>query len=311
MNQAVRSECILGVHSIDHVGFSVPDLSVAERFYKSFGLDVRSEGAGLGLYASGQPTRSASIGEAKQKQLSYLSFGIFEADAPRFRDRLSRLGVPLISPAPVAGSNGLWFRDPAGLLIELRVSEKSSPNRKPRAAPAPGENVRGAPSRSGAPLVHPRRLSHAMIFTVDLKRIIAFYSDVLGLRLTDRSGYNVGFMHGVHGSDHHMLGLVNSTAIGLHHTSWEVDSFNEVGLGAMQMAGRGFADGWGVGRHVLGSNYFHYVRDPWSSFAEYSAEIDFIPPGAIWEAGDHPPEDSFYVWGPEPPSDFTVNHEIK
>ena len=28
---------------------------------------------------------------------------------------------------------------------------------------------------------------------------------------------------------------------------------------------------------VLGSNYFHYVRDPWGSFAEYSCDIDYIP----------------------------------
>ena len=28
------------------------------------------------------------------------------------------------------------------------------------------------------------------------------------------------------------------------------------------MPDKGFADGWGLGRHVLGSNYFHYVRDP-------------------------------------------------
>ena len=69
----------------------------------------------------------------------------------------------------------------------------------------------------------------------------------------------------------------------------------------MQMADKGFTAGWGLGRHVLGSNYFHYVRDPWGSYAEYSSDIDYIPVDHDWKAGDHPPEDSFYVWGPAPP----------
>jgi hypothetical protein len=60
---------------------------------------------------------------------------------------------------------------------------------------------------------------------------------------------------------------------------------------------------------VLGSNYFHYVRDPWGSYAEYSSDIDYIPVDHDWKAADHPPEDSFYVWGPVPPQDFAFNYE--
>ena len=56
-----------------------------------------------------------------------------------------------------------------------------------------------------------------------------------------------------------------------------------------------------MGRHVLGSNYFHYVRDPWGSYSEYSSDIDYIPVDCDWEAADHPGDDAFYVWGPNPP----------
>jgi catechol 2,3-dioxygenase len=64
-----------------------------------------------------------------------------------------------------------------------------------------------------------------------------------------------------------------------------------------------------LGRHVLGSNYFHYVQDPWGSFSEYSADIDYIPATCDWAAGDHPPDDSFYAWGPNVPEDFVHNYE--
>jgi hypothetical protein len=60
---------------------------------------------------------------------------------------------------------------------------------------------------------------------------------------------------------------------------------------------------------VLGSNYFYYVRDPWGSWAEYSCDIDFVPHDLDWPAADHPPQDSFYAWGPAVPHDFITNHE--
>jgi catechol 2,3-dioxygenase len=157
--------------------------------------------------------------------------------------------------------------------------------------------------------VQPRRLSHVLMFTPDVDRAIAFYRDVLGLRLADRSGDGIAFMYGMHGSDHHMVAFAKSEAPGFHHSSWDVPSVEEVGLGGMQMADRGFRNGWGPGRHVLGSNYFWYVQDPWGSFAEFSADIDYLPRDAAWEAGDHPPQDAFYLWGPEPPPYFVTNHE--
>ena len=143
----------------------------------------------------------------------------------------------------------------------------------------------------------------------DVGRAIRFYGRTLGLRLSDRSGDGIAFLHGIHGSDHHMIAFAKSSAPGFHHVSWDLPNVNLVGLGAMQMADKGFSAGWGLGRHVLGSNYFHYVRDPWGSYCEYSSDIDYIPVTCEWDAGDHPAEDSLYLWGPEVPKDFVTNYE--
>ena len=35
----------------------------------------------------------------------------------------------------------------------------------------------------------------------------------------------------------------------------------------MAMADKGYTKGLSLGRHVLGSNYFRYAQDPWSSFS--------------------------------------------
>ena len=300
----------LGAHSMDNFNMVVPDLVAAETFYRGFGLDVREEGDGLGLYTFGSAHRWASLAEGRKKKLNHLSFGVFEEDFGPMKRRIEAAGVRLMDAPPGIGSDGIWFHDHNGILVEVKVAEKTSPDAKASfdmTSSAPG--VAGAPARSQATPVRPSRLAHLLVFTADVPGAIKFYSQTLGLRLSDRSGDGICFMHGIHGSDHHLIAFAKSSAPGLHHCSWDVGSIDEIGKGAMQMADKGFDKGWGLGRHVLGSNYFHYVRDPWGSYSEYSADIDYIPVSHDWEAGDHPPEDSFYLWGPEPPADFVVNHE--
>jgi catechol 2,3-dioxygenase len=296
---------------MDSFSLAVPDLKVAQQFYSSFGLDVREEGDALGLYISGAEHRWASISEGDRKQLKHLSFGVFEDDLDRFKRHIEKQGHKLIDP-PQSASNGLWLRDHDGVPIELRVAGKTSPNDKSSFAnPSSAPGVAGAPKRSAAGFVRPRRMAHVLTFTPDVPAAINFYGRVLGLRVSDRSGDGICFMHGIHGSDHHLIAFAKSNAPGLHHCSWDVGSIDEIGRGAVQMADRGFAKGWGLGRHVLGSNYFHYVRDPWGSHCEYSADIDYIPAGCEWNAGDYDAHDAFYVWGPEPPADFVHNYEAQ
>ncbi len=300
----------LGVHSLDRFVLVVPDLAVAQKFNASFGLDVREESGALGLYTIGHAHRWGSVIEGANKKIGHLSFGAYEQDIARFAARLQALGIRRLDTPPGFESNGLWFRDHDDRLVEIRVAEKSSPNGKSavsmNSAPA---GARSARFRHTAGVTRPSRLAHILMFTRDVNAAVEFYSRVLGLRLSDRSGADIAFMHGIHGSDHHMVAFARSERPGLHHTSWDVGALHEVGLGAMQMADKGYSKGWGLGRHVLGSNYFHYVEDPWGSYAEYSCDMDFIPAGADWQAGDFGGEDAFYVWGPKPPDDFTVNKE--
>ena len=301
----------LGIHSVDHFNMIVPDLQKAQKFYTDFGLDVREEEAGLALYTFGHQHRWGCIGEGSKKRMNYLSFGAYAEDIERLRQRMTRFGVAQIDAPAGFESNGIWFRDPDGTFLEIRVAEKSSPNEKAVVSnPSSPPGVQGSIARSKAPVIQPRRLAHILIFTKDVGRAITFYENVVGLRLSDRSGDGIAFMHGIHGSDHHMIAFAKSDGPGLHHLSWDVGSINEVGLGAMQMADRGFTAGWGLGRHVLGSNYFHYIRDPWGSYSEYSSDIDYVPVDHDWRSGDHEGHDAFYLWGPTPPEDFAFNHEI-
>ncbi len=309
--QSVRRPGELGVHSIDHCHMVVPDLKVAHHFYDNFGLNVLDAGQGLTLKTHGDDHTWITIGDGTRKKFGYVSFALFEEDFKAFGKRLDDMHVKRLDPPPGMNSNGYWFNDPDGNLIEVKVAGKTSPNTKSDFADlsAPG-GTRGAPYRSTAPRCHPRRLSHLLLFTPDVLRALEFYSRVLGLRLSDRSGDVIAFMHGIHGSDHHLMAFAKSSAPGHHHYSWDVGSVMDIGLGAMHMLEQGYDRGWGLGRHVLGSNFFHYVRDPWGSYSEYSGDIDYVPATCDWDAGDHPAQDSLYVWGPNLPEDFIQNYEI-
>jgi catechol 2,3-dioxygenase-like lactoylglutathione lyase family enzyme len=299
------------VHSLHRFVFSVPDLAKAEDFYRAFGLDVRPADARIDLHTFGHPHRWGSIYRGDgAKRLEYLSFSAYPDDYERLVKRLEERHVPLSQPHRLADEKGVWVTDPEGVAIQIVVGDKASPAAK-EAAPVPTTTLGkgAAPSRSKVNPTRPRRLSHVLLFSSDVPRSVRFYTETLGLRLSDHSGDVIAFLHGAHASDHHMLAFAKSDGPGLHHSSWDVATLDDVGVGMQQMIDRGYPDGWGVGRHVIGSNYFRYVRDPWGSFAEYSYDIDFIAADVEWKAADHAIEDSFYVWGPPVPDYFIVNHE--
>src|SRR5438477_11085154 len=139
----------LGVHSLDRFNFSVPDLEQARKFYSSFGLAVREERGALNIHTHGHPHRWGAVVEGPRKKLQFISFGAFEDDLPRFRERLDQLRIARIEAPPGAESNGIWFRDPDGTPIEIRVAEKCSPNEKSSFESfSCAGGIAGAPSRS-------------------------------------------------------------------------------------------------------------------------------------------------------------------
>jgi catechol 2,3-dioxygenase len=299
----------LGVHSLDHVALTVPSLDEAARFYSAFGLDIREADNCLDVAAHGNPHVWLRLSQGADKRLRYVSFGAFPDDIELLADRLAAAGVVRVAPPKDADGAGLWMHDPLGTLVEIRAASKITPDGKPDhltiITPAGG---RAAAMRDQLDSVRPTRMSHAVFFTPDVPASARFYQDILGLRISDFLG-PAAFLHGPHGSDHHMIAFAQSSAMGYHHSAWEVRSLDEVGLGAAQMRAAGYDQGWGLGRHVLGSNYFHYVRDPWGSYAEYSFDIDYVPAEQDWEAGYPAPENSLYQWGPDVPEDFITNHE--
>lgn len=304
----------LGVHSIGEFHMTVPALQTAQDFYTAFGLRVSREaaddGEGLVLRTAGHPQIWGRLSVGPRKRLDRLSFHCFADEAERLYAHIRGQGVTVIAPPDGADTQGLWFLDPDGMAIQVRPGPKTTPDvAAHRSPPLPVDGTRCAPYRSMAAPALPQRLSHVARMTPSVPAQLDFCTRVLGLRLSDRSGDGVAFLHGPHGSDHHLVAFAQGPGVALHHLSWDVPTVDDVGGGMARMQAAGYATGWGVGRHVLGSNYFYYAQDPWGSWCEYSATMDHIPAAIDWQPHDHPPEDSVYLWGPPLDPIFFANSE--
>lgn len=290
-------------------GLEVPELGVAEKFYGAFGLVPRLTAHALEL--SSQPEGAADIVIVKggeQKRLHHLSFAVLDSDMPRFFEHLTALGFPPVAPPFGEIRPGFWFQDPWGTWINL------TPVSKKREEP-PKEIV--IPARLDRHLwrelkrdIHPNRLGHLLMFTPDWEKAEAFFEQTLGLRTSDRAAGKVAFMAGGRGvRDHHCFGLIKSTHRGFQHSSFQVNSVDDIGFGALQMSKAGYADGFGIGRHALASNMFFYVRDPWGSWVEYYTDMDKI--SDAWATQDW--NDLPYIWPAWAPEFWTnemnANHE--
>ena len=118
----------LGIHSLDQFVLSVPDVNVADDFYTNFGLNMVRNGNALQLKTFGHEHAWGSVIEGKTKALHHLSFGCYAEDISRLKQRIEDAGVKIIDPPPGFESNGFWFRNHEGVLMEIKVAPKVSPD---------------------------------------------------------------------------------------------------------------------------------------------------------------------------------------
>jgi catechol 2,3-dioxygenase-like lactoylglutathione lyase family enzyme len=296
---------ISGLH---HYALAVPDLEVADGFLTDFGLETTDTGAGLTAQCPGRSQVQVRMVEGPVKRLHHAAFTLRPGSLDYILGSLERAGTPLIEPPAGADEGGTWIRDPDGTAVQLLEAE-----------PAPARPVAEVLVNSGASRqrvgraawrevtadTRPRRLGHSLLFTAQPAVMTDFYTRVLGLRISDTIRRDsVTFLNAGPG-DHHIFGFISSTHPGFHHASFEVPSIDAIAIGADRMRSRGRPAGWGLGRHTIGSNFFHYNPDPWGSWIEWFSDIDQIDD--CWVAGDWdvPPQ----LWGAPPPDTFLANRE--
>jgi catechol 2,3-dioxygenase-like lactoylglutathione lyase family enzyme len=293
------------IRNLRHLSIETVDVDAVREFSTSFGLDVTERGEHLVLRCEGRDQDQILVREGRHRQIHHVEFGVDPGSLDEMARQIEKAGVALVDAPEGEDPSGLWLHDPDGNLLHL-VDAEPAP-----AAPPPyfATNQAGRSERVDVAMwellptqATPRRLMHCLAFVSDQDRSEQFYIGVLGLRLSDRIQGKATFLNGTTG-DHHIFGLVTADGPGLHHAAWEVDTVDTIAVGAEQMARNGWTDGWGFGRHNLGSNFFHYFRGPHNLWFEYSCDIDQVTEKWVGKEQHVKP----WAWGPPAPQDFTDN----
>jgi hypothetical protein len=140
---------------------------------------------------------------------------------------------------------------------------------------------------------------------------VKFVTEGLGMGLSDQAQDIIAFTCARKNSDHHVVAFAKSPGVGFHHVSLMVCDPDEVGRGGRALLAKAGKGDWGFGRHTIGSNFFHYIQDPWGSWFEYYSDMDYIDDYALWQPTNYGMEDSLASWGPEVPHDFVHNYEVE
>jgi catechol 2,3-dioxygenase-like lactoylglutathione lyase family enzyme len=296
---------ISGLH---HYALEVPDLEVADGFLTDFGLETADRDGALVAQCAGRSQEQVRMMEGPVKRLHHISFTLTPGSLDDVLASLEQAGIPLIEPPAGSDGTGTWLRDPDGTTVQLLVTEQAPARPVAEVLINSGSSVQrlgAAAWRDVTADVTPRRLGHSLLFTGQPGVMTDFYTRVLGLHVSDTIHHDfVTFLNAGPG-DHHIFGFISSTHPGFHHASFEVPSIDAIAIGADRMRSRGRDAGWGLGRHTIGSNFFHYNPDPWGSWIEWFSDIDQIDD--CWVAGDWdvPP----HLWGSPPPPTFLANSE--
>jgi catechol 2,3-dioxygenase-like lactoylglutathione lyase family enzyme len=187
--------------------------------------------------------------------------------------------------------DGLHLSDPDGYGIQIMPHRAEADRRPPVAR-----------ETSSLPGFHPRKLGHINVLTTDLEGQTAFYTGVLGMRVSDRllGAGNWLYVN----TDHHAMALVQHDYVHFHHLAFEFVDWGELRVAFDHLGQHGRWLVWGPLRHALAQNLCGYVRIPDEHLiVECYCDMEQLEP-------DHEPREwpddarSSNAWGILPPRSY-------
>lgn len=265
---------------VRYVAEAVPDLSSSAAFYGGiWGLrEVDRDGDVVFFAAEGSDEPYVlRLRAASEKHLDLAGFAVrHPADVDALAEKLLAAGVrvdrrPGKLDAP-GGGYGMRFFDPDGRLIEISAQVTSRASRELE----PGESI-------------PRKVSHVVFNSAQIQETVRFYQQQLGFQVIDWLGDFMAFLRV--GVDHHVLAITRAPHSSFNHIAFDMRGLDEYLRGTGRLMRQGVRPVWGPGRHGPGDNTFSYFIDPNGNVAEYTSELQQIPPGdpycgAVWPAND-------------------------
>jgi catechol-2,3-dioxygenase len=156
--------------------------------------------------------------------------------------------------------------------------------------------------------IKPKKLGHLVLKVRDIHASVKFYTEVVGLQVSDWIEEQMVFLRCA--QDHHdlaltqipkdspnfnLLGKVNSP--GLEHFSYEVEDYSVMERAVEMLKQRGVEIVRGPGKHGPGENCFLVFKDPDGNYVEYYCEMRQITAASPYKPSVWPNNlDAFDQW---------------
>jgi len=256
---------MIDVRRLGHATLTTPDLDRQIAYYTEVvGLTLLERDSKRAVLASKQGFEAIALEPGAPNALSRLAFQVAPgSDLADVTRELARHGVKSerrsgISPGV---AEAIVFKDPKHTLIEV-FSEYVF--------------AREDPVQAG---IMPLKLGHVAYRVNDVQRVVKFYTDVLGFRVSDWHGDTFAFLRC--GPDHHTVNFVFDEVPQLHHIAFEVKDWAEIQRACEWLAKNNIHLVWGPGRHIIGHNVAIYHRNADKVRVEFFCEMDLMKDEAL------------------------------
>ncbi len=280
---------MIDLHDIRYVRLGTRDLEAATLYAREIlGLElVRTEG-GARYFRSDDRDHTLVYVEGDPRD-QVVGFELrTAADLDRAAGLLSDRGLAVRAGSAAACEQrrvGAFvnFRDPSGNSIDLVVRPHHSGRRY---VPARDAGITG--------------FSHVGLCTTDPVRDEAFWTEILGARVSDRIGdaplLRIDEIH-------HKVALFPAARPGVQHINHQVASIDDVMRAWYLLQGRGVRVVFGPGRHPTSGAVFLYFEGPDGVVYEYSTGVRHISAAdePLYQPRQFPKENrSYCLWGSVP-----------
>jgi 3,4-dihydroxy-9,10-secoandrosta-1,3,5(10)-triene-9,17-dione 4,5-dioxygenase len=226
-----------------------------------------------------QAAHRIAIHPGDRNDLAYLGWEVDDLGAT----------VAAVEAAGVA-VDGNTFVDPFGFRHECVTSIEQGPPF------TPGRPMSGF-------VTGEQGLGHVVLIVPDLDAALAFYTNVLGFKISDsvESGLSLRFLHCAgHAARHHTVAMASAPGmVGMHHLMLEVHSLDDVGTALDIVNERQMKLAMTLGRHTNDLMTSFYVRTPSGFEIEYGTG-GLVVDDDTWEVGLHHAQS---IWGHRPPDE--------
>ncbi len=235
----------------------------ADFYVTGFGLaEVSRTADHVALGSLAAPRPPLVLRRAPEARLGGLSFAV--RDAAALGEARSDLAAAGLDPGEIA-ADAFTIADPDGAILTLHVGADASIGTLPQ------------------PTDRPLFLSHVVLNSRRPDRLVGFYRDVLGLRISDCYEKSLLIFMRSDQPQHHCVGISPGATDGLNHFAMDCGNIDAVMRGVSRMHRMGSKEVWGPGRHGPGGNVFCYFEDPTGFVPEFTCDVLQIADDASWQ----------------------------